>query len=163
MSSACEEFRELLVADAAGRLSVADQARMREHLAICTACTEAAEGQRMVWKALDAWEAPAVSPDFNRRLLHRIEADATGAWERWLGRWRPFILHKGLPVAAAAALTVTLLVVGGHPTKAPSPAPGTVIENAAVAPDQAEGVLEDLETLRELNGIAPAGASEPAL
>jgi hypothetical protein len=122
-----------------------------------------AEGQRMVWKALDAWETPAVSPDFNRRLICRIEADAAGAWERWLGRWRPFIAHKGLPVAAAVALTVMLLVVGGHRTKGPSPTPATVIENASIAPEQAEGVLEDLETLRELNGIAPAGASEPAL
>jgi hypothetical protein len=163
MSSACEEFRELLVAEAAGQLSAEDQVRMREHLAMCPGCAAAVEGQRMVWKALDAWEAPAVSPDFNRRLMDRIEADATGTWERWLGRWRPFILHKGLPLAAAAALTVMLLVVGGHPTKAPSPAPATAIENAYLAPDQAEGVLEDLETIRELNGIAPAGASEPAL
>jgi hypothetical protein len=163
MSNACEEFRELLLAEAAGQLSVEDQARIREHLTMCLGCAEVAEGQRMVWKALDAWEAPEVSPDFNRRLMSRIESEVTGPWERWLGRWRPFIVYKGLPVAAAVALTVTLLVVGGHPTKRPSPAPGEVIENASIAPEQAEAVLEDLETLRELNGIAPAGASEPAL
>jgi hypothetical protein len=163
MSNACEEFRELLVAEAAAQLSVEDQARMREHLAICLGCAEIAEDQRMVWKALDTWEAPAVSPDFNRRLISRIESETTGSWERWLGRWRPFIVYKGLPVAAAVALTLTLLVVGVHPTKEPSPAPGKVIENASIAPEQAESVLEDLETLRELNGIAPAGAFEPAI
>jgi anti-sigma factor RsiW len=163
MGKACEEFRELLVAEAAGELSLEDRAQVREHLATCLGCAEMAEGQRMLWKAMDAWEAPPISPNFNARLMSRVESETTGMWERWLRRWRPFLVHKGLPVAAAVALTVTLLVVGGQRTKGPSPAPGNVFEKASVAPDQAEGVLEDLETLQELNGIAPAGASEPAL
>ncbi len=163
MGKACEEFRELLVAEAADRLSLEDQARMREHLAACLGCAELAESQRMVWKALDTWETPPISPDFNSRLIGRIECANLGFWERWAGRWRPFIVHRGLPVAAAVALTATLLVVGYHPARQPSPAPNPVIENASIGQEQSEGVLEDLETLRDLNGIAPAGAADPAM
>ena len=66
------ESAEILLAYCARKLDAGSSAILEEHIKICPACREFAEGQQSVWKALDAWEAAPVSPDFDRRLYARI-------------------------------------------------------------------------------------------
>jgi len=71
----CRENTELLPRYAAGELDAESRVRFERHTEACAPCRGAAERQRTLWEALDVWEAPAVSPDFDQRLALRIERD----------------------------------------------------------------------------------------
>ena len=79
------------------RLPVLDLGSSREleqHLAGCASCRSAAADQAAVWNALDAWEAPAIPSDFNRRLYQRIEDGVRLSWwERLTRSFRPMPLR----------------------------------------------------------------------
>jgi anti-sigma factor RsiW len=44
-----------------------------KHLESCLHCRDAAAAQRAVWRALDAWIAPPVSPDFDQKVFEHIQ------------------------------------------------------------------------------------------
>src|SRR3984885_15683908 len=119
-----EETAELLLAYTARRLDPARTALLEGHMSVCAQCAEFRAGQELVWQALEAWEAPAVTPDFNRRLYRRIEAEAAAPWYKRLfttplATWKPAI-----PLAAAGLLVVAGFMLD-HPvaTTPPSSAP----------------------------------------
>ena len=145
----CEEYAESLVAYSAGKLDRAGRAAFDEHLAGCPECREAARGQRAVWEALDGWEAPPVSLEFDRRLWKRIENEAS-----WLERFlRPFdreFVRRGLPIAAVASLALVAAIIVRQPARVTPPrAPSARIE--PLRPDQADSALRDMELLQEFN------------
>src|SRR5450759_5938250 len=90
-----------------GKLGPELEARLEEHIAACGACREFARGQRVVWEALDGWEAAPVSTDFDRRLYRRIEAQV--AWWELLRQFRTVVRWRGVP---AMAMTCLLLMAG---------------------------------------------------
>src|ERR1700693_6023091 len=101
---------EMLVAYAAGELDLETTQALELHMAGCPDCRSMAAGQTAVWKALDAWEAPLVSPDFDRRLYRRIgQGTRLSWWERLTRPFRPMPLRQLLPLTATAGL---LLVAG---------------------------------------------------
>ena len=68
--------RELLLVDyCAGRLAPAMARELEAHIFVCTDCRSAMEAQEAVWSALDSWDAPAITPDFNRRLFAAIDRE----------------------------------------------------------------------------------------
>ena len=108
---------EMLVAYAAGELDLETARALERHLAGCAACRSVAADQAAVWKALDAWEAPAVSPDFNRRLYRRIEQGVRLSWwERLTRTFRPMPLRQALPLTATAGLLLMAGLLLQHPT-----------------------------------------------
>jgi anti-sigma factor RsiW len=149
----CGENADSLMEFVAGRLDAEATARVGLHLETCAACRELAAGQRAVWETLDSWKAAPVSPDFDRRLYARIEREVSW-WDRVLSPFRPAMLRWGLPLAATAGLVVMAGVIlvdrSGGVRSAPQKAS---IQLETLRPDQAEGALEDMEMLQEINGV----------
>jgi anti-sigma factor RsiW len=141
------ENREWLVAYAAGRLDPESARRLEAHLAECQICRAAAADQAAVWQALDLWEAPPVSPDFDRRLYRRVrEGGRLGWWERLA---QPFHLplRQAVPLAAAACLLLVASLIVERPARLLPPPP----RRAPVRVEQVERTLDDLEMLRQFD------------
>src|SRR5450432_3841858 len=101
---------ELLLAYGTRKLDAEAAALLERHIEICPACREVAGNHRSVWEALDAWTAPPVSVDFDRRLYQRIEKEISW-WDLLIRPFRPMLLRqviysRGLPIAAAAFVMV---------------------------------------------------------
>lgn len=129
------------------KLPPALAAELERHLAVCPDCARAVEAQRHVWAALDRWEVPPVSPDFNARLYGRIEQERRPWWRAIVLDARLFTWKPAMPLAAAclAVLAVALF-------RAPSlPEPGTKAQADTIDVEQVERTLHDLEMLEQLS------------
>lgn len=156
-----------------GSLNAVDAALFEKHLETCAECLEFVAGQNAVWQALDVFEAPAVSANFDRALHQRIAQ--TSWWDRIAASITspfrtPSLLRQGLPLMAAAALLTAALVVWERPNPAPAPAPqaatgqlsaeaGAPDADVSLQPEQMERALDDMDMLREFNHLV---ISEPA-
>lgn len=151
------EHADVLLAYCARRLDPETAAVLERHMEGCEACRAFGEAQRTVWSALDAWEAMAVSEDFNRRLYRRIDTeDSAGFWIRWVRPWLGSRWRPALSLAAASAAVVAAFLV-----QAPQSAP-RLAETEIVDAEQVERALDDLDMLRQLNLVprAEAGAAQ---
>jgi len=143
-----QQHREWLLEYSAGRLDPVHTALVERHVEICQDCARFVEAQVVVWNALGRWEPEQVSPDFNRRLYHRIEQARSATWLNRVFRplhplWRP-----ALPLAATCLLIV--LGVALHLPRAvmnPGASPSRV---ESIEPEQVERTLDDMQMLREL-------------
>jgi anti-sigma factor RsiW len=154
-----EETAELLLAYTARRLDASKTAMLETHMDICSQCAEFRAGQELVWQALDAWEAPPVTPDFNRRLYQRIEAEAAQPWYKRIftspiAMWKPV-----LPLAAACLLVVGAFVMD-HAVPSTQPANQPAFRVSITDADQVENALDDLQLLRQLDSSTTSGSSE---
>ena len=148
----------ILVAYAAGELDRETAIALERHLADCAACRPVAAGQAAVWKALDAWEAPPVSPDFDRRLYRRIdEGVQLSWWERLTRPFRPMPLRQVLPLTAAAGL----LLIAGLLLHRPGPTAPVASQHEVVRANQVESTLDDLDLLRQLSTEDSAEGGHP--
>jgi len=150
---------EVLVDYAARQLDPETARALERHLADCAACRSIAADQTAVWNALDAWEAPPVSPDFDRRLYRRIEQEVRFPW--WQRLTRPFVvmpLRQALPLTASAALLLMAGLLLQHPGRlAPAAAPHGQIVRAS----QVERTLDDLDLLRQFGTADSAESVHP--
>jgi hypothetical protein len=144
------ETADLLLDYCNRKLGPESMAIFEQHIEICPACREFADGQRAVWSALDAWEASPVSADFDARLYERL--DGGTSWRgRLFGSLRPMFAYRGALAAAAACL---LLVVGvwlerpGKPVVPAAPPDTAVLD---VAPEQLEKAMDAMDVLSEFN------------
>jgi len=142
---------ELLLAFSSGELSGERAAVLQAHVENCAACREFVSGQTAVWDSLDLWEAPPVSMDFDRRLYQRIEGQSSW-WDRFVLPFRALLLHRGLPVAAAAALVITAGLLLDRPSAAPV-APLRQSAQVEMQPDQVQSALEQVETLQQFSHL----------
>ena len=142
-----------LLAFSAETLEPARTAKIEEHLKTCSGCREFVEQQRAVWRALDVWEAPAISAEFDQRLFQRIEQNP-GWWNRWMTVLRVVLVRQGLPIAAAASLIVVAgLVSLRSPNSAARPRP-QAIQVEKLQPEQVEDAVDDLQMLGEFSRAA---------
>jgi anti-sigma factor RsiW len=149
---------EMLVAHAAGALDLETAGALEQHLAGCAACRSVAADQAAVWKALDAWEAPPVSPDFDRRLYRRIdEGVRLSWWERLTRPFRPMPLRQTLPLTATAGLLLMAGLLLQHPGPIAPVAPRAEIVRA----NQVESTLDDLDLLRQFGTADSAESAHP--
>lgn len=150
--SETEKLREILLEYPAGRLEPELKARLEKHLGECSACRDTVEAQTAMWNALDAWDAPVPSMDFNRRLWHEIDRVAAEPWYkpryRSLLDWRPL-----LPAMFATLLVLAagLMITRSHdaPLQSVVPAGGVT----AIDVDQAVSTLDDLHLLQQLDSV----------
>ena len=155
------ESAGLLLQYCARKLDPGTAAILEDHIGICPACREFAEGQRAVWQALDTWEAPPVSADFDRRLYQRIDQSVSW-WDRMMRPVRP-VFHHGLPITAAAAVLIVAGVLLERPSGvAPAMRPDSA-QVETVAPDQADHVLEDMEMIRKFSEIMRPESAGPRM
>jgi anti-sigma factor RsiW len=137
---------ELLVAYTAGELDQEAARALERHLEACPACHALAARQAAVWKALESWEAPPVSSDFDRRFYRRVREEVRW-WERLWRPFRPMPVFQALPLAAAACmLLIASLILQRPGTVSPAPARGETVRV-----DQVERTLDDLELLRQFD------------
>jgi anti-sigma factor RsiW len=148
----CRGETELLLEYAAGGLDAAGREAVERHIEECGPCRDFVAGQRAAWAALDGWEAPPVSGDFDRRLYARIAREAS--WRDWIPRpFSPALMRRGLPVAAAAGLALVAVLVMNRPESDRPAPPAAAQQVEPLRPDQAETALQDMEMLREFSGL----------
>lgn len=154
-----ENTIDVLLDYSAGKLDRSRLARLEQHLLTCAECSAFLTSQNDLWQTLDAWEPEPISMDFNRRLWHRIDAEAALPWYRKLadllrtGAWKP-----ALPLAAAVLLVTTAFVMD-HQGSVPAiqgvqTASGVSAGASNAAPldaDQIETTLNDIQLLGQLD------------
>lgn len=149
---------EIFMAYAAGELDPQSTRALEGHLVGCAACRELAQSQSEVWTALDAWETPPISPDFNRRMYARIDQGLPLSWWERLSRaLHPMPLRQALPLTATAGLLLMAGLLLQHPSTLPPAAPRGDIVRA----DQVERTLDDLELLHQFGTANPAESAQP--
>ena len=142
-----------LLALTAHQLGEPQVVRLEEHVGACSRCREFVDRQQTVWQALDAWEPPAITGDFDQRLFRRIEQRVS-----WRERYWPF--RHWVPIAAAACLIVVAGWVSSRPAGvAPMPQPQAA-QLQSLQPDQVEHVLDDMQMLSDFTKAARSDAGE---
>ena len=152
----------LLLDYVSGALNAQEAAAFDQHMLSCTACREFAHGQKAVWQTLDLFEPASISADFDRRLYERIEK--VSWWVRWwdgaVAALNSPMTHRGLPIAAAAAVLAIAGFIWEHPSATPArPQSPLSAEVQTLPPDQVQHALDDMEMLREFNHLM---RSEPS-
>ena len=159
------ENAQLLLDYCTRRLEPESVAILERHMELCGACREFASGQRAVWEALDAWEAAPVSPDFDRRLYRRIEAQVSW-WDLLRRPFRPFsraMVWRSVPATAMACLLLITGVVLQRSAVSPAPALNDMAQVESVQPEQVERALDAMEMLNEFSRQAPADSADSKL
>jgi hypothetical protein len=155
------EGEELLLDYVSGALDTQAAALFEQHMLTCAPCNQFAHQHKAVWGALDIFEPAQISADFDRRLYQRL--DRGSWWQRAVAAFgSPLLAHRGLPVAAAAAV---LVLAVGLVWERPSPAPAKPqtplsAEMGTIQPDQVQHALDDLEMLRDFNHLMRSGPPE---
>jgi hypothetical protein len=154
------EGEELLLNYVSGALDGQEAASFDQHMLTCEACRKFARGQKAVWQALDLFEPSSISADFDRRLYQRI--DKLSWWDRLVDGFRsPMVAHRGLPIAAVAAVLLVAGFVYERPSAPPSkPQSPLSAEVQTLQPDQVQHALDDMEMLREFNHLMRTEPSE---
>ena len=135
----CEQIVDEIIAQSGGRALTPD---VESHLRSCQACSKVRLEQQALWRHMDAWEAPEVSPGFDRRLDARIGRRTAAPWV-WL--FRP--LQPAFSAALACMLLIATVVVenGRHV----QPPVETVAVGQAEDVKQIETALDDIRMLNE--------------
>ncbi len=144
------ENAQALLDYGARKLDAESTATLERHMEICPACREFAAAQRVMWSALDTWEAAPVSQDFDRRLYQRIEREVSW-WDLLVRPFRPLMVRRGLPVAAAACLLVTAGILIDRPAGSPPTPKKDMAQVESVQPEQVEQTLDAMEMLSEFS------------
>ena len=102
------------------------------------------------------WEPAPVSLDFNRRLWQRIDAAASAPWYKGLAEALRFANWKPVIPLTAAALVMAAGFLLDHPRNG-NQAQGVSVTEA----DQVEQTLDDIQLLRQFDGITPSASLKP--
>jgi hypothetical protein len=124
--------------------SASDEVRL--HVVSCADCAQELRELQATMAALDAWDAPEVSPYFDGKMAVRMREEREAAPAGWLERMRARLLfgnHMSLRPMAATALAVAMLVGGGLYAGF-SGQPQHPVPTAAASP-----VIQDLQSLDE--------------
>jgi len=140
----------LLLTYSSGKLDDQSKTLIESHVNSCAACREFVHGQSALWSALDVWEAPAVSADFDRRLYRRIEQEVSW-WDLLLRPFRP-VFQRALPLTAAAGVVLMATVLLNGPSEIPV-AETHSAQVEALQPDQVEHALAEVEMLDQFNHL----------
>jgi anti-sigma factor RsiW len=158
------EGEELLLNYASGALDAQETALFERHMLSCMACAKFAREQKAVWGALDLFEPAQISADFDRRLYQRIDQVSTRAawWDRLVAAFHsPMLTHRGLPIAAAAAVLAVAGFIWQRPGATPArPQTPLSAEVDTIQPDQVQHALDDMEMLREFNHLMRSDAAK---
>jgi hypothetical protein len=134
---------------------------LAQHIAHCAECREFASRQQSVWEAMDAWKAPAVSADFDRRLYTRLEAQASW-WERLVLSVRRMSWGHAIPGTALAGVVLAAGFLLLRPDAPPIPSRATIepAKVESIRPEQVEYTLDTMDVLNEFSRQADSPQSK---
>jgi hypothetical protein len=157
---------EILLDYCARKLDAETVALLELHMTDCPTCRAFHDAQSKLWMDLESWKSVPVSPDFNRRLFSRIDAEEQKPWWReWRGIWTGFTLEPAMPFAATVLVAFAAFLFQATTTVPPLPdRPALQAETRFDAADmeQAASDLEDLDMLRALPALFPSDDDKPA-
>jgi hypothetical protein len=131
------------------------------HVAGCRACAAFRREHQALWRQMDAWEAPEVSPGWDRRLFARMEGrtpERAGACGWVIRLFRP--LQPSFATALACIMVIAVIIIerGG---RTPAPAGAGVALHAIERDDprQIELALDDIQMLSDFDilPVTPGG------
>jgi anti-sigma factor RsiW len=156
------EQEELLLGYTSGSLDPATARTYLKHLTSCADCQRLAGLQMEVFRTMSAWEAPAVSQDFDARLMAQLRAQhPPPSWSRRLMQW------LGWPPAqhplrwAMAGMPLAALAMGLYFW--PQPEPNLQQAFDAQELQEVERSLDDIEALQALHPSEKAAAPQELL
>jgi hypothetical protein len=117
---------------------------VRAHVAGCGDCARELRELEATMAAMDAWEAPAVSPYFDGRMSALLREEQQNPPAGWLERLRTRLMFGekvSMRPLAAAALALVVAVGGGTY--------GFLTDHSVPAPAQQSQVIRDLQSLDE--------------
>jgi hypothetical protein len=152
----------LLLAYTSQTLDRETAAAFAGHAAGCPACRAFTGAQDAVGQALDAWEAPPVSPDFDRRLYRRIENEVSW-WDFMLRPFRPVMGSRALPIAVAAGLLIAAGLWIERPASVPTMAVPASAQMEVLRPDQAQHALEEMDLMEQFSQLVHADSPDPRI
>jgi anti-sigma factor RsiW len=156
------EQEELLLGYTTGSLDAATARTYQKHLTTCPDCQRLVDLQTEVFRAMSAWEAPAVSEGFDARLMAQLRAQhPPPSWSRRLVQW------LGWPPAqhpfrwAMAGMPLAALALGLYFW----PQPETNLQQAFDAQElqEVERSLADIEALQALHPSEKTAAPQELL
>jgi anti-sigma factor RsiW len=153
---------QVLIDYGARKLDSERTATLERHMEHCPSCREFVVEQRALWEAMDSWEAPPVSRDFDRRLYARVEREVS-VWEMLARPFRPLLVRQGLPIAAAACLLVLAGVLIDQPPGSPVAPQKDMAQVESVQPEQVEQALDAMEMLSEFSHHVRSDGQESKL
>jgi hypothetical protein len=116
-------------------------AELESHAAECAEC----RGLLGAWNALDEWEAPEVSADFDAKLYARIAGESRVPWWKRALVLPGFSWKSAIPVAAGCGVLALALMIHDPDGGPPALAPDAKAKLEMVNMDQVEQVLDDLD------------------
>lgn len=148
----CREVAEQIIVESGGPCSP----EVERHLAGCAACSRLQFEQRALWKHMDAWETPEISPGFDGRLFARIGQRAASPWaplDSVVRIFRP--LQPSFAAALACMLIIATLVVEKD-RRAALPVEASAAIHAVERDDlkQIEMALDDVQMLSDFDASA---------
>lgn len=155
-----QESAALLLAYSSNRLDADRAVLLQRHVESCPACRRFVENQAAVWEALDLWKPEPVSADFDRRLYQRIEQQVS-RWDMLLRPFRPLLTHRGLPIAATAALLVMAGILVDHRAEVNPVQPQQSAQVETLQPDQVKHALDEVEMLNQFNHLMRSEPADP--
>ncbi|HTW49022.1 MAG TPA: hypothetical protein VMD92_13810 [Acidobacteriaceae bacterium] len=118
---------------------------VRAHVAGCAECAQELRELEATMAAMDAWNAPEVSPYFDGRMAALLREEQQNPPAGWLERLRARLMFGekiSLRPVAAAALALVVAVGGGMY--------GVLTDHSAPVPAQQQSqVIRDLQSLDE--------------
>jgi anti-sigma factor RsiW len=156
------ENAQVLIDYGARKLDSERTAILERHMELCPSCREFVAELRTLWEAMDSWEAPPVSRDFDRRLYARVEQEVS-VWEMLARPFRPLFVRHGLPVAAAACMLILAGVLIDQPPGSPALPPKDMAQVESVQPEQVEQALDAMEMLSEFSHHVRSDGQESKL
>ena len=139
----CERLREVLIEHVDGLLGAGEADRAREHLASCASCRALQEEVRRNFAALDAWEDEELPAGAFERLVARVPAGPSVAFDPAPApaprSWGRLLVPYAAGLATAAAAMALFLVPNDGAGLSPRPA-----VPAGVTPTSSGETLGDL-------------------
>ncbi len=152
----CQEIIEQIIAQS-GRPVLTSE--VETHVGGCPVCAKVYLEQQALWRQMDAWEVPEVSPGFDHRLFARIGRRVSEPWAAldWLMRFlQP--MQPRFAVALACMLVIATVVVdrGRHAAAPAVPMAATqATEREEVR--QVDLALDDIQMLNDFEILPVAG------
>ncbi len=152
----CQEIIEQIIAQSGRPVLTAE---VEAHVGACRTCAKVYLEQQALWRKLDAWEVPEVSPGFDHRLFARIGRRVSEPWAAldWLMRLlQP--LQPRFAVALACILIIATVVVdrGRHTAVPAAPVAATQPADREDV-QQVELALDDIQMLNDFEILPVAG------